>query len=80
MMQVLTDEEKILVSALSIHRTAKNGYAKQCEIVSHCGITKNLVQIALNQIKKRTTHNKKKGVDCNFYHLINEVKSLMTID
>jgi len=75
-MRLLTDNEKVLACALSIHRTTKNGYAKQCEIVSHCGITKNLVQIALNQIQKRIIHNEKKGIECNFDQIINDLKRL----
>ena len=77
---MLTDDEKILVNALSIHRTQKNGYSKQCEIVKHYGITKQLIQIALNQIEKRTLYNKQHGINFDFTNIINEVKSLKTIN
>ena len=75
-MRLLTDKEKVLACALSIHRTTKNGYVKQCEIVQNHGITNDLIQIALNQIQKRIIHNKKKGIECDFDQIINEVKSL----
>ena len=80
MVKLLTDNEKILVNALSIHRTQKTGFHVQCERVLKYGITKNLVQCALNQIEKRKIYNKNHGIDCNFDTKIDEVKSLKTID